>query len=131
MLVTESTLGIGLGLVKHFLGKLKPLEWIFMACRDPEGAGAEEIKNLAAKHPNLVLVPLEATDPTSIQATAKKAEAHLGGSGLNLLINNAGVMPESTLESATAADMLAVYKINLVGPMLVIQVRVCLTQGFS
>ncbi|XP_065423511.1 uncharacterized protein LOC135975652 isoform X4 [Chrysemys picta bellii] len=63
----------------------------------------------------------EATDPTSIQAAAKKAEAHLGGSGLNLLINNAGVMPESTLESATAADMLAVYKINVVGPMLVTQ----------
>ncbi|XP_044843594.1 C-factor-like [Mauremys mutica] len=49
--------------------------------------------------------------------TAKKAEAHLGGSGLNLLINNARVMPESTLESATAADMLAMYKINVVGPM--------------
>ncbi|TFJ97482.1 cytochrome P450 2A13-like [Platysternon megacephalum] len=63
----------------------------------------------------------EATDPESIQAAAKKAEAHLGGSGLNLLINNAGVMPESTLELATAADMLAVYKINVVGPMLVTQ----------
>ncbi|TFJ95994.1 MFS transporter [Platysternon megacephalum] len=121
VLVTGANRGIGLELVKQLVRKPNPPGWIFATCRDPEGARAQELKNLASKHPNLVILQLEATDPESIQATAKKAEAHLGGSGLNLLINNAGVMPESTLESATAADMLAVYKINVVGPMLVTQ----------
>ncbi|XP_065423837.1 uncharacterized protein LOC101949471 isoform X3 [Chrysemys picta bellii] len=121
VLVTGANRGIGLELVKQLVRKPNPPGWIFATCRDLEGARAQELKNLASKHPNLVILQLEATDPTSIQAAAKKAEAHLGGSGLNLLINNAGVMPESTLESATAADMLAVYKINVVGPMLVTQ----------
>ncbi|XP_065279015.1 C-signal-like [Emys orbicularis] len=121
VLVTGANRGIGLELVKQLVRKPNPPGWIFATCRDPEGARAQELKNLASKHPNLVILQLEATDPASIQAAAKKAEAHLGGSGLNLLINNAGVMPESTLESATAADMLAVYKINVVGPMLVTQ----------
>ncbi|XP_053127518.1 C-factor-like isoform X1 [Hemicordylus capensis] len=63
--------------------------------------------------------PTETTDEASVKAAAKQAEARLGGAGLNLLINNAGVMPACTLESATAKDMLDVYSTNLVGPMLV------------
>ncbi|XP_067386245.1 C-signal-like [Emydura macquarii macquarii] len=121
ILVTGGNRGIGLELVKQLVERPNPPEWLFAACRDPEGARAQELKNLASKHPNIVILQLEATDPGSIQTAAKKVEAHLGGSGLNLLINNAGVMPESTLESATPADMLDVYKINLVGPMLITQ----------
>uniref|UniRef100_A0A8C8RGF9 C-factor-like n=1 Tax=Pelusios castaneus TaxID=367368 RepID=A0A8C8RGF9_9SAUR len=121
VLVTGSNRGIGLELIKRFIGKPNPPEVIFATCRDPDGARAQELKNLASKHPNVMILQLEATDPGSIKAAAKKAEAHLGGSGLNLLINNAGVMPPSTLESATSEDMLNVYKINVVGPLLVTQ----------
>ncbi|XP_067386244.1 C-signal-like [Emydura macquarii macquarii] len=121
VLVTGSNRGIGLGLVKHFLGKPDPPEWIFGACRDPEGTRAQEIKNLAAKHPNLVLVPLEVTDAASIKAAAKKVGEHLKGSGLNLLINNAGIGSHTTLDSANPEDMLTVYNTNLIGPMLVTQ----------
>ncbi|XP_067386268.1 C-signal-like [Emydura macquarii macquarii] len=122
VLVTGSNRGIGLELIKHFIGKPNPPEVIFATCRDPEGARAQELKNLASKHPNVVILQLEATDPGSIKAAAKKAEARLGGSGLNLLINNAGVTSPSTLESATPEDMLSVYNINVVGPLLVTQV---------
>ncbi|XP_032648152.1 C-signal-like [Chelonoidis abingdonii] len=121
VLVTGSNRGIGLELIKHFTGKLNPPEVIFATCRDPEGVRAQELKNLASKHPNVVILQLEATDSASIKSTAKKAEAHLGGTGLNLLINNAGIMPPSTLESATPEDMLSVYNTNVVGPLLVTQ----------
>ncbi|XP_066493335.1 C-signal-like [Tiliqua scincoides] len=119
VLVTGANRGIGLELVKHFLAKATPPKVIFAACRDPEGARAKELKTLASKHPNLAILQLETTDEESVKAAAKKAEARLGGSGLNLLINNAGVMPPCTLESATAQDMLDVYNTNLVGPVLV------------
>lgn len=39
-----------------------------------------------------------------------------------MLINNAGVMPPSTLETMTQENTLSVYKINVVGPMLVTKV---------
>uniref|UniRef100_A0A8C3FBR4 Uncharacterized protein n=1 Tax=Chrysemys picta bellii TaxID=8478 RepID=A0A8C3FBR4_CHRPI len=73
-----------------------------------------------AHNQSCILCP-EATDSASIESAAKKAEAHLGGTGLNLLINNAGVMPPSTLESATPEDMLSVYNTNVIGPLLVTQ----------
>ncbi|XP_065423834.1 C-signal-like isoform X1 [Chrysemys picta bellii] len=139
VLVTGSNRGIGLELIKRFIGKPNPPEVIFATCRDPEGVRAQELKNLASKHPNVVILQLvsgmeptraykqsrilspETTDSASIKAAAIKAEAHLGGTGLNLLINNAGVMPPSTLESATPEDMLSVYNTNVVGPLLVTQ----------
>ncbi|XP_054856421.1 C-factor-like [Eublepharis macularius] len=119
VLVTGANRGIGLELVKQFIGKPNPPQMVFATCRDPEGARAQELKTLASKHPNLAILQLETTDSASVEAAAKKAEAHLGSCGLNLLINNAGIMPACSLESATAEDMLDVYNTNLVGPMLI------------
>ncbi|KAG6920386.1 hypothetical protein G0U57_020506, partial [Chelydra serpentina] len=58
VLVTGANRGIGLGLAKQFLGKSNPPEWVFATCRDPEGARAQELKTLASRHPNLVIVAL-------------------------------------------------------------------------
>uniref|UniRef100_A0A8C8RFK7 C-factor n=1 Tax=Pelusios castaneus TaxID=367368 RepID=A0A8C8RFK7_9SAUR len=110
-LVTGANRGIGLELVRQLVGKPNPPEWLFATCRDPVGMQAQVRSSFC----------LLTKDPNSIQAAAKETATRLGGSGLNLLINNAGVMPESTLESVTPEDMLDVYKINVVGPMLMTQ----------
>ncbi|KAJ6666112.1 hypothetical protein lerEdw1_001016, partial [Lerista edwardsae] len=119
VLVTGANRGIGLELVKQFLGQPQPPKWVFATCRDPHGERAQDLKALASKYPNLVILQLEATDEASIKAAAEEAKARLAGTGLNLLINNAGVMPPSTLETMTKENTLSVYKINVVGPMLV------------
>lgn len=41
VLVTGANRGIGLEMVKHFLGKATPPKVIFAGCRDPEGARAK------------------------------------------------------------------------------------------
>ncbi|KAL8194589.1 UNVERIFIED_CONTAM: hypothetical protein K2H54_025546 [Gekko kuhli] len=119
VLVTGANRGIGLELVTRFIKQKNPPKMVFATCRDPEGPKGQELRTMASKHPNLKILPLEATDPASVEAAAKKAEAHLAGCGLNLLINNAGVMPPCSLESITAKDMLDVYNTNTVGPLLV------------
>ncbi|XP_015263733.1 PREDICTED: C-factor-like [Gekko japonicus] len=119
VMVTGANRGIGLELIRQLAEMPNPPERIFATCRDPQDKRMQEMKKLAAKHPSIVILKLEATDEESIKAAAKEVEAHLAGKGLNLLINNAGVMPPSTLESVTQEDMLNVCKINLVGPMLV------------
>ncbi|XP_039359617.1 C-factor-like [Mauremys reevesii] len=121
VLVTGANRGIGLELVKQFLEKSNPPEWVFATCRDPEGERAQQLKNLVSRHPNLVIVALEATDPASIKAAAARVEEHLKGSGLNLLINNAGVLKLNTLESETPENMSLVYATNVTGPLLVSQ----------
>lgn len=50
-------------------------------------------------------------------------EEQLGGSGLNLLINNAAIAKMTTLDGETLEDMIQVYTTNTAGPLLLGQVR--------
>ncbi|XP_075290200.1 C-signal-like [Opisthocomus hoazin] len=120
-LVTGANRGIGLGLVRHLLGLPNPPKWVFAACRDPEGQRAQELQNLASKHPNLVTIRLEVTDPASVKAAAARVGEQLGGSGLNLLINNAGIAKVNSLDTETLESMTQVYTTNTTGPMLLSQ----------
>uniref|UniRef100_A0A8C0IZZ1 C-factor-like n=1 Tax=Chelonoidis abingdonii TaxID=106734 RepID=A0A8C0IZZ1_CHEAB len=117
VLVTGSNRGIGLGLVKRFLELPNPPEWIFATTRELAGCQSK----LALKHPNLVVLELDVTDPNSIKAAAKRVEAHLQGHGLNLLINNAGMLRVTTMENENVETMAIVYLTNTVGPLLMSQ----------
>ncbi|XP_010188686.1 PREDICTED: 11-cis retinol dehydrogenase-like, partial [Mesitornis unicolor] len=121
VLVTGANRGIGLGLVQHFLGLPKPPEWVFAGCRDPKGQQAQELQKLVSKHSNLVIIPLKVTDPASIKAAAARLGEQLGSSGLNLLINNAGIAKLNTLDTETLEDMTQIYTTNTVGPLLMSQ----------
>ncbi|KAM7040261.1 C-signal-like [Acridotheres tristis] len=118
VLVTGANRGLGLGFVQHFLRMPKPPQWIFATCRDPKGQRAQELQNLAAKHPNLVIIALEVANPASIKAAAAKVGEHLGDSGLNLLINNAGMVKSKMLDAETLEDMTDTYTTNTTGPLL-------------
>ncbi|XP_042741999.1 C-factor-like [Lagopus leucura] len=120
-LVTGANRGIGLGLVRHLLALPNPPEWVFAGCRDPKGQRAQELQKLVSKHPNVVTVPLEVTDPASIKAAAASVGERLKGSGLNLLINNAGIIRPNKLDNETLKDMAEVYTTNTIAPLLVSQ----------
>ncbi|XP_065517929.1 C-signal-like [Lathamus discolor] len=118
VLVTGANRGIGLGLVQHFLGMPTPPQWVFAACRSPTGQRAQELQRLASKHRNVVVIPLDVTDPASIKAAAAQVGERLGGSGLTLLINNAGMVILNALEDETLEAMTRVYTTNTIGPLL-------------
>ncbi|XP_042293581.1 C-factor-like [Sceloporus undulatus] len=121
ILVTGSNRGLGLELVKQLAEKNSHAEKIFATCRDPEGPGAQDLRNLAAKHQQIKIIRLDTSEPSSINAAAAKVTEHLKGNGLNLLINNAGIVKMTTLESETLESMSEVYKTNVIGPLLVSQ----------
>uniref|UniRef100_A0A493SVX5 C-factor n=1 Tax=Anas platyrhynchos platyrhynchos TaxID=8840 RepID=A0A493SVX5_ANAPP len=81
----------------------------------------QELQNLASKHPNLVIVPLEVTEPASIKAAAASVGERLKDSGLNLLINNAGIGNNSSLDNVTQEDLAQMYATNTIGPLLLSQ----------
>ncbi|XP_075044897.1 C-signal-like [Mixophyes fleayi] len=121
VLVTGSNRGIGLELIKKFLNISEPPEKIFATCRDPDGPRAEEVRNLALTHSSVILLQLDATNADSIKGTVAQVEKQLNGSGLNLLINNAGIMSRLDFQNTNADDMINVFKTNVVGPMQVSQ----------
>ncbi|KAM5146734.1 C-signal-like [Mantella aurantiaca] len=119
VLVTGSSRGIGLELVKTFLNKRNPPEHVFAACRNPESA--QELKSLTSKHSNFVIVRMDVTDKASIDNAYGVVKETLKGHGLNVLINNAGIGLFHSVDETTAEDMMRLYTTNTVGPMLVTQ----------
>uniref|UniRef100_A0A8C5SAN5 C-factor-like n=1 Tax=Laticauda laticaudata TaxID=8630 RepID=A0A8C5SAN5_LATLA len=121
VLVTGSNRGLGLQLIRHLTGKSNPPKWIFATCRDPAGPHAQDLKDLAAKNLQIVIITLDTTDPSTVKAAAAKVTDHLKGAGLNLLINNAGILNRSSLETETPESMAETYRTNVIGPMIVVQ----------
>uniref|UniRef100_A0A8C7E4R7 C-factor-like n=1 Tax=Naja naja TaxID=35670 RepID=A0A8C7E4R7_NAJNA len=121
VLVTGANRGLGLELVRQLVERSNPPKWIFATCRDPVGPRAQDLKNLAAEHPQIVIITLDTNDPCSVKAAAAKVTELLKGAGLNLLVNNAGILKLSTVETETPENMSEVYKTNVIGPMIVSQ----------
>uniref|UniRef100_A0A8C5RKQ1 C-factor-like n=1 Tax=Laticauda laticaudata TaxID=8630 RepID=A0A8C5RKQ1_LATLA len=122
VLVTGSNRGIGLEMIKQLAKKSNPPQWIFATCRDPEGPRTQDLRNLAAQHQEIVIIPLNITDPSSIEAAVVMVMERLNGTGLNLLINNAAIAShDSKVNSQTPEDMAEVYKTNVIGPMMISQ----------
>uniref|UniRef100_A0A8D2J4S6 C-factor-like n=1 Tax=Varanus komodoensis TaxID=61221 RepID=A0A8D2J4S6_VARKO len=121
VLVTGANRGIGLELVKQLVGKSHQ---IFATCRDPEGPRAKLgiLAHTNHKHKNFLFVAVDASEPSSIRAAAAKVTERLKGAGLNLLINNAGIVKPGDLESTTPEVMSELYNTNVIGPLMVSQV---------
>lgn len=124
--VTGANRGIGLHLVEVLMHR----GWHVLAgCRHPDDAGM-----LYALRPHL-LAPLDVTDQESVEHFAAECAKH--SDGIDLLVNNAGVMHASggRVGEGSPADLAAngplggldgeaithVLRVNTVGPLLVTQ----------
>ncbi|XP_058011399.1 estradiol 17-beta-dehydrogenase 2-like [Ahaetulla prasina] len=121
VLVTGSDRGIGLGLVKRFLELPSPPKWVFATTLDLEGEETKELRELACKHPNLVMLQLDVTKLESIQAAQKEVQKCVGEGGLTILYNNAGIWLFNDLQTENAKDMMNVYSVNTIGPLQISQ----------
>ena len=93
-LVTGSSRGLGLQVASQ-LASLPDAEVgkIFATTRSET---APEVQKLVERYPSRVVhVQLDATDEQSAQKAAAEVERSLAGKGLDVLINNAGVMDYS------------------------------------
>ncbi|XP_056308231.1 C-factor-like [Danio aesculapii] len=119
-LVTGANRGLGLEMVKQLLEA--HCSKVFAACRDTDGPNSEVLRELAKKNPDVViLVKLDVADPCSIKESAKKVGSLLGEKGLNLLVNNAAILPQKTMLTATVEDMHNTFNTNVIGPLFVIR----------
>ena len=70
--------------------------------------------------PDVVLS--DATDPCSIKESAQRVGSLLGKEGLNMLVNNAGVLAHGTVQTTSSEDMQSAFNTNVMGPMNIIKV---------
>ena len=61
-------------------------------------------------------------DVSSISSAAKTVETVLGSLGLNLIINNAGAAARDKIHTVDPEQMMNLFQVNAVGPLMVVQV---------
>uniref|UniRef100_A0A673W4C5 C-factor-like n=1 Tax=Salmo trutta TaxID=8032 RepID=A0A673W4C5_SALTR len=126
VLITGANRGLGLEMVKQMVESPWPVRQLLACCRDLDGLRAEVrgLRDLAKKHPNVITVlRLDTTDPCSIKESAKQVGSLVGKAGLNLLVNNTGVLTHGTMQTTSTQDMQAAFNTNIMGPMDFTKVR--------
>jgi len=129
VLVTGANRGIGLEFCKQILTK-SPGNSVVASCRDPNAADDLAALRKEVGESRLAVVALDVADETSIASWAEglgalePVQAH--GGSIDVVINNAGTTGTDgyskwELEDMTADEMMHVYKINTIGPLLVTQ----------
>eukprot|EP00095_Tigriopus_kingsejongensis_P008232 maker-scaffold591_size129331-snap-gene-0.21 protein:Tk08232 transcript:maker-scaffold591_size129331-snap-gene-0.21-mRNA-1 annotation:"hypothetical protein HELRODRAFT_194898" len=113
--ITGCNRGIGLELVKQFLQSPTPPAHLFATCRDP--TKAPELTALAKAHTNLHVLKLDITDHTAYPEIVKGVSQKVEDNGLNLLINNAGVLPRESEGGLTPEKMREAFEVNTIAPL--------------
>uniref|UniRef100_A0A671MJT5 Uncharacterized protein n=1 Tax=Sinocyclocheilus anshuiensis TaxID=1608454 RepID=A0A671MJT5_9TELE len=67
-------------------------------CRDPDEPKSEVLRKLAKKHPSVITI-IRLDDPCSVKESGKKVGSLLGNNGLNLLVNNAAIVANGSIQT--------------------------------
>ena len=129
VVVTGANRGIGLEFCKQILAKSDGNS-VVASCRDPSAATDLTALQKEMGASRLAIVALDVADEKSIAkwaeslASLEPVKAH--GGSISVVINNAGTTGTDgyskwELEDMTADEMMHVYRINTIGPMLVTQ----------
>ncbi|MDI1297790.1 SDR family oxidoreductase [Methylotenera sp.] len=108
VLVTGANRGIGLEFTQQYA---EDGYSVLACCRDPQHASA--LQTLAKAHANIRILHLDVADFAQIDALALQ----LKDEKIDVLINNAGVYPESSLGDANTENWLDAFKINSIAPL--------------
>ena len=115
VLITGASRGIGLELARQ---ELAAGSNVFATCRSPEQAkGLVILQELYPKQLSIWEMDVESED--SIQKLSDQLLRE--GYHIDLLYNNAGIIDWRTINEVDAASMEKVYKVNVVGALLVLR----------
>jgi len=120
VLITGSSRGLGLEFVKQLAQAPQPPQQIIATARNPNAA--KELHELANYYGNIHILPLDVTSESSQEALAASVGSIVGSSGLNLLINNAGVAPKPVrIQALPWDDMANTLITNTVAPIMMVK----------
>ena len=124
VLITGGNRGLGLNLIKQMLNCSSAPKHIIATCRSLKAENAQEVQRLAEKHSNIHLLEFDIADVSEPRLTelVKQVSDIVQESGLNLLINNAGmhIKPES-FDDVSAASMRKTFDVNTIAPIMLTQ----------
>ena len=113
--ITGCSRGIGLELVRQLA--VRKDTCIIATCRSP--AACPALSDLNTNNSNVHVLGLDVTQFDSFSSVSGQVLEITGDSGVNILINNAGVSPKSTrINLVTDQQMLDTITSNVIGPLM-------------
>ncbi|HKP93965.1 MAG TPA: 3-oxoacyl-ACP reductase family protein [Chthoniobacterales bacterium] len=117
VLVTGSSRGLGAAMIKSFgaRGASCAVNYI----DDPDGINKKDAADVAATLRDPLVIECDVTKPEQVEAMMKQIGEKFGG--LDILINNSGIIRDRTIKKLTLDEFESVVRVNLAGTFNVTQ----------
>jgi len=117
VLVTGSSRGIGAEMIKAF-GE-RGAQCVVNYVADEQGQNKADATSVASELNNAPVVECDVTQPSHVEAMMKQIQDLHGG--LDILVNNSGIISDRTIKKMSAETFESVVGVNLIGTFTVTQ----------
>ena len=117
VLVTGSSRGIGAEMIKAF-GK-RGAKCVVNYFSDPQGQNRADAEGVGKDLKDPLLVDCNVTKPEQVEAMMKQIQDRYGG--LDVLINNSGIIRDRTIKKMSLEEFESIIRVNLTGTFNVTQ----------
>jgi len=125
VLVTGSSRGIGAEMIKAF-GK-HGAQCVANYVADAEGQNKTDAMNVADELKEPLVIECDVTQPTQVEAMMKQIQDRHGG--LDILVNNSGIISDRTIKKMSMDEFDSVIRVNLIGTFTVTQKAVAILRN--
>ena len=117
VLVTGSSRGIGAEMIKAF-GQ-RGAQCVVNYVADAQGQNKTDAMNVAAELGEPLVIECDVTQPQQVEAMMQQIHEQRGG--LDVLVNNSGIISDRTIKKLSLDDFESVIRVNLIGTFVVTQ----------
>jgi 3-oxoacyl-[acyl-carrier protein] reductase len=117
VLVTGSSRGIGAEMIRAF-GQ-RGAKCVVNYVADPEGKNKADAESVAKGLKDPLLMECDVTKPEQVEAMMKQIQDRHGG--LDILVNNSGIIRDRTIKKMSMEEFESVVRVNLTGTFNVTQ----------
>ena len=117
VLVTGSSRGLGAEIIKAF-GE-RGAQCVVNYIADAPGQNKADAMKAAGELDDPVVIECDVTQPQQVDAMMKQIQDQRGG--LDILVNNSGIIGDRTIKKLSLDDFESVIRVNLIGTFIVTQ----------
>ena len=117
VLVTGSSRGLGAAMIEAFGGR--GAHCIVNFISDPKGKNKADAESVAGRLKDPLVIDCDVTKPDQVEAMMNQTKERFGG--LDILVNNSGVIRDRTMKKLTLEEFESVLRVNLTGTFNVTQ----------
>ena len=125
VLVTGSSRGIGAEMIKAF--GARGAQCVVNYIDDPDGTNKTDATKVAAALQEPLVIECDVTKPEQVEAMAKQIQERHGG--LDVLVNNSGIIRDRTMKKMSVEEFESVLRVNVTGTFNVTKVAAAILRN--